>query len=261
MHAMLAVAACHLQHFEIDARHYRIAEALHCNLASRGLRNAVSKTVEGVEGADSILTTAMVLNTLTFCLVDYRNVGDAASAVDSGAKASWKLNWDWLKIQIGITDLLARTKPFHPQSMWMFLFVAQNTFVVTEPPINDLDTRLARFCDIDPAVEDEDNVYFEFWRRLAFIVTRSPSPEYLLPYLRAAGGITSPFIALLERGDSKAMVLFAHWLALMCSIDQWWCVRRTRSECWTCCDRLSTKLVGQDMKLLKVPAQACGYVV
>lgn len=252
MHAMIAVAACHLQHLGVDARPYQMAEAFHCQYASRGLRNSVT-LIRGLKDSDSILTTAMLLNTLTFCYADYRD------EINVDADCAGEPRWDWLRIQIGLTDLLMRTKPFHSESIWILLFTATHTFEFTEPPCNNLDEQLAAFCEVDENSNSENNVYFDMVERLQPLVVRRPSRGYLLFYLYPIGGISSRFIDLLEAKETRALLLFAHWLALMCSIDQWWCVRRVRRECRMVCSVLSMKLGPENLELLRRPAEACGF--
>lgn len=248
MHAMIALAACHLQHLDIDARCYRLPEAFHCQLASRGLRDAVS-SINGVKEADSVLTTAMLLNCLTFCAADYR---DEEQSPADGPR------WDWLRIQIGITNLLMQTKPFHPQSMWLPLFQASDSLRVTYAPENDLDERLARFCGIGPDSTSENNPYLGFFELLTPLVTRAPSVEYVRLYINAARAISSQFIDLLEAQDTRALMLFAHWAALMGVIGSWWSTRRIRRACGAVCDILEKSIGTEDIGLLEFPMRACG---
>jgi hypothetical protein len=249
MHAMIAIAACHLQHVGIDARCYRLPEAFHCQMATRGLRDAVS-SIDGVKHSDAVLTTSMLLNPLTFCVADYR---DDEAATDS------TLRWDWLRIQIGITDLLYRTKPFHPESMWLPMFISQHQIRITELPQNDLDIRLARFCNITPDSTNQNNPYFDFWEQLAPVVTRTPGLQYIRLYINAVGGITHTLIGLMEERDERALLLFAHWAGLMCKVGLWWSDRRVRRACRVICSILERTLVGTDRELLNRPAEACGF--
>ena len=106
MHAMIALAACHMQHLDIDARQYRAAEAFHCHFASQGLRKSVT-SINGANDSDSILTTAFLLNTLTFCAADYRE----EDSFDVAGSGSLGPRWDWLsEVKFGIgtarTDML-----------------------------------------------------------------------------------------------------------------------------------------------------------
>ena len=77
-------------------------------------------------------------------------------------------------------------------------------------------------------------------------------------YSNAIGALDNHFLELLEQEDSKAMMLFVHWLGLMSSFVHW-TTRRTRRECWLMCRILDQKLVGKDRLLLETPALACGY--
>ncbi len=77
-------------------------------------------------------------------------------------------------------------------------------------------------------------------------------------YSNAIGGLNYFFLELLEQGDTKAMLLFVHWLGLMCTFAHW-TTRRIRRECWLICRILDQELVGNDRSLLEKPASACGY--
>jgi hypothetical protein len=246
MHAAIAQAACHLNHVHPDEPKYRMAEAFHIQLASRGLRDAVV-SINGLKDSDAILTTSMLINGIAFCAAEYRDDKQHPQ-------------WGWLRIQIGLTDLLMRTSPFHPESMWRFMFAASNAFEILDPPTNDLGQRLSDFCGVTPESTEETCIYSEPCRWLWPIVTRPPSKDYILLYTRWIGSITNEFIDLMEARDEKALLIFAHWLALMCSIDEWWSVRRTTRECWKICDFLMGRLKGQDLELLEMPAMACGYL-
>ena len=249
---MIALAACHLQHIVTDGRSYRLPEALHTQLASRGLRQAVTH-LKSVRDMDSVLTASMLLNCLAFCYADWRD--------DDVDIKRGRPSWQWLRIQMGLKDILIETKPFHADSIWLPMFIATNTFVITEPPSNDLDTRLAAYCGIDSTSTEANCPYFEFARLLSPLVTREPSVQYLGLYTNAIGGLDYRFVELLEREDSRAMVLFAHWLALMMCVDAWWLTRRTRRECWMMCRILDGRLVGRDRVLLVRSAGACGYEI
>ncbi|KAF1836801.1 hypothetical protein BDW02DRAFT_566721 [Decorospora gaudefroyi] len=250
MHAMLAVASCHLQYTLADGRAYRMPEALHTQLASQGLRQAVSH-MQAAKDMDSVLTASMLLNFLAFCYTDYQDE-------EAGSHQN-KPSWQWLRISIGLRDLLMATKPFHHESIWLPMFVATAAFRFDEPPQNDLDVRLARFCGINSTTTATNNPYFDFYEQLGPLAVRKPSISYLRKYNHAIGGIDQYFVSLLEREDSKAMVLFAHWLALMCALAGGWITRRARRACWMICDILDGRLRDEERVLLVRPAEACGY--
>ena len=252
MHAMIALSACHLQYLGANMNEYRIAETLHCNAASYGVRGSLND-IEGAKKSDSVLTAAMMLNALTFCLAANRDEVPTFGTVQQTPR------YDWLRIQIGMTGLLMKTSPFHPDSIWNFVFHATNTFTFDEPPEGDLDQRLAQFCGIDETSTSENNVYVDLMECLAPLVVRPPGETYMVMYLRTVGAITSRIVDLLEAKDSKALLLWAHWLGLMCSVDYWWATRRTQRECWMVCAILSRQLGNEDLGLLKRPAEACGF--
>lgn len=252
MHALIATSACHHHHLGVDNKAFRYPELLHLHHASHGLRNGVT-SIKGARDADSVLTTAMLLNSLTFCAADYRD--DAALTV----QGNHMLRFDWLRIQIGMTALLKKTAPFHPDSIWMPMFRATVNFKITEPTESNLGEELYSFCEFSDEDSATNNPYFEIAEALRLTVSHKATEQYLPLYLNTIGAITHEFINLMEKHDTKALMLFTHWLALMCSVNKWWSVRRTTRECWRICDILCRSLEPKDMKLLERPAKACGY--
>jgi hypothetical protein len=250
MHAILAVSACHLQALGCKARPYRIPESFHCQHAIRGLHKAVV-TFNGVKEADSVLTTAMLLNSLVSTKGEYfdgnqnRNTGE--------------LRWGWLRFQIGITDLLMRTKPYHPQSIWLPMFLSSKQRLPISDRRSDLDRQLAELCGIDQDSTAEDNPYFDFWVQLAPLVIRAPGPQYMRWYVEAMGGVDLRFIELLEKQDIPALMLFAHWAALMSSLESWAVSRSLNKICWKICKNLQLRMKISELHLLGIPAEAVGF--
>lgn len=252
MHAILAISACHIQGLGYKPRQYRISEIFHCQLAIQGLQKAVL-SFKGVREADSVLTTSMLLNSLVSSSEGYLE--------DSQNEDTGQLQWGWLRFQIGITDLLMRTKPFHPQSIWLPMFLTSKQRLAIGDPCNKLDDQLAEFCNIDQDTKAEDNPYFDFWEQLAPLVVRVHGPQYMRWYVEAAGGIDLHFIELLEKEDAPALILFAHWAAMMCCLGTWAVSRRLKKICWKICETLQPRLKASDLYLLEIPASTVGYLL
>jgi hypothetical protein len=142
----------------------------HCHLASRGLRQSIASMVDK-DDSDAILTTSMLLNTLCYCAADYRD--EELHSPDG----SHRPRWDWFRIQIGITDLLIRTKPFHPESIWLFLLARPPNFHLDILRDSNLGAQLADFCGLGEDSCADNNVYFEPIRLLTPVVERPPSVE------------------------------------------------------------------------------------
>ena len=160
-----------------------------------------------------------------------------------------------------MTGLLTKTSPFHPDSIWLFVFSATHAFEYDDPPESDLDARIAEFCGVDETSTSENNVYFDLVERLGPVVIRPPGEKYMAIYLYAVGGISTKIVDFLEAKDTKALLLWAHWLGMMCSVDLWWAVRRTRRECWMVCAILAKQLEPSSLNLLRRPAAACGFPI
>ena len=165
MHAMLALSACQLLHTVPERRPYKLPEALHAQLASQGLRRAIGH-MNSARDMDAVFTSAMLLNCLAFCYADWRE--------DEATFERSKPSWQWLRISLGIKDLIIETKPFHKDSIWMPMFVATNTFTIVEPIENDLNARLAEYCNITSDSNDVENAYYAFYEKLGPLVVRAP---------------------------------------------------------------------------------------
>jgi hypothetical protein len=257
MHAMLAMSGCHLQHLGVDASRYRSAEAFHSHFASKGLREALVSMNTARDG-DGVLTTAMLLGTVAFCAADYRD--NVRPPLEERRKSGQE--WNWLRTQSGLSCLLTRTTPYRKDSIWDIMFSAIDEMKVDEEEeFTDLGQRLKNFCGFDENSSEATSPCFELADWLDPLVSRGPDLKYLGMYLRSIGAMSLEFIDLLEKGNTHALLLFAHWLALMSSIDQWWCTRRIITECQSICEVLAKRLEGESIKLLEAPAKACGYQI
>ncbi|OAG00585.1 uncharacterized protein CC84DRAFT_1230752 [Paraphaeosphaeria sporulosa] len=254
LHAMLAVSACHLQGLGCKERPYRIAETLHCEFAIRGLQRAVV-SFNGVKEADSVLTTSMLLNTYAYI----HTAITEESSDDTLKRDAGRLDWGWLRLQIGITEMLVRTKPYHPQSIWLPMFLSSKQPLPFAEPCNDLDQQLAIFCGINPTSTAIDNPYVDLMEQLAPLVIRTHGPQYMRWYVEALGGIDLRFIDLLEKEDVPALMLFAHWAAMMSSIGAWGTSRRLKKICWRICQIMLPRIKASELYLLDVPAEAAGF--
>lgn len=248
MHAMLAVAACHLQYTAANGHLCRHPEALHTQFASQGLRQAIT-CMRVAQDMDSVLTSSMLLNCLSFCYSSWRNTSD-----------SDKPSWHWLRVQLGLKDLIVHTKPFHAESIWLPMFMDVSATKVIGPPTTGLDMRIAEFIGITETSTYENCLYLEFWEKLEPIVAREPNFECNRLYVDAVGGMNHAFVDLLEQEDIKALVMFAHWLVLILGITRGWITANMVSECKKICGILDARLKVGDRVFLDAPAKACGYV-
>ncbi|KAH7130072.1 hypothetical protein B0J11DRAFT_602276 [Dendryphion nanum] len=273
MHAILALSACHLQHLGLSPTHalqFRAPEAFHAHLASSGLRNAVRGEIKSTAEADTILTTSMLLNTLTFCVADYRDTEDVSSYRARTGTGIEGLRWDWMRIQIGITELLYQTRPWRPDSMWMPLFIAthERSALLAAERESELGGLLREFCERqrereggrNKECEEREDMYDELVEMLTPLIERKVEVKWLIYYLHPVGAMTGDFVGLLEKGDTRALVLFVHWLRLMCAVDLWWCVRRVRRVCWVICEGLWARLGREEREIVRAPGVACGFL-
>ncbi|KAF2645974.1 hypothetical protein P280DRAFT_388833 [Massarina eburnea CBS 473.64] len=142
--------------------------------------------------------------------------------------------------------------------MWGPYLLTPLRWHIDEPPTNDIDKQLATFCGIDHTCTIENNPYFEFWERLSLLIVRKPNESFLRMYVAVIGSMSLHLVSLFEKQDVKALMLYVHWARLMCEIETWWSARRMKSTCWAACHMLSSKVKMTDLRLLMLPAEACG---
>ena len=71
------------------------------------------------------------------------------------------------------------------------------------------------------------------------------------------GRIDAHFHGLLIEKDTRALLLFSYWLALMSKVEQWWIVGRARHECVAICRFLRNDSDTRLRALLEFPINMC----
>ena len=267
MHATLAFAAAHLKHLlplsanPIQYRQNALAEAYHWQRASHLFRKELNSPLGlGFHNMDPILTASMHLARQSFLLDDgglefhesFVNVPpeQTASAVH------------WFTVQSGIKSLLITFQPYIPQSIWFPVFRESDdnrgTFFDERPGAEGLTPDLAEFCGITEASTIANNPYHAPLRLLTPLLQLDARVETFTKLITFMGRMDARFHGLLIEKDTRALLLFSYWLALILKVGQWWIVGRARHECVAICRFLRKDPDPRLRALLEFPANICG---
>lgn len=77
-------------------------------------------------------------------------------------------------------------------------------------------------------------------------------------YLVFIEGVNQCLLERLKDLGPRSLILFAHWLALLCTCDLWWCKERAMTACWLIYHHFDTALPEMRSWLVE-PANASGY--
>ncbi len=276
MHAVLASAALHLNATS-PSPSYALIETGHWVQASSSFRTALAN-MSNSTNVDPILTTCMLLNLLSFANVD----------THAPIISRWPLAQDnpgidplqWLSVQLGLTPLLtglsAKTKD---QSIWLPLFLASNYMHLYDERDGTVDIP-AEWCSLFDITNDakiEEHVHLRLVRRVTLLrsiydateeqhraLNRPGEPNHdanTLKYLQFMQGVNATHVKLLSQKDPLTMLLYVHWMALLCPVKHWWCWPRARAECGAVVrylDEAHGSWLGRGA-WLDFPARAVGY--
>ncbi|KAK7218279.1 hypothetical protein V2G26_006282 [Clonostachys chloroleuca] len=232
MNAMLAVSASHLRcHATTPVPSHRIAEHYQQSLAVRGFQTALEESWDPLS-ADALLLTSMLLNLLTFSIVE-----------DDDPWKSWVFSDDpdrlgWLGLHLGMKPLLISTAAYRKEgTMLQWMFDASDddkrTFNGTPQPLDRVPRAWTELCGISPSQAhrpDPDHVFYEPVRILGELKDMEPRHELLFIYVSFVGKLHNEFRRLLESGNPAAMWLFGYWLGLVARFNFWWCNNRVRRD-------------------------------
>jgi hypothetical protein len=237
--AILAVSACHLGHFALDASAHRVAEYALASTAVRLFRSALLQPPGSRSGWDALLLTSMMLNTLSFAAVED----------GSDVSASWVFSDDenrlsWLEIQLGLKPLLLLSRGFRDGSILTPVFCASSLDGSECSSENDANggtnaessrEGLAELVVGEEGAGGAQNLS-DGVKVLATAERFPPSKENFFRYVQFIGELDSEFVGRLCCRDEWALWIFGYWLGLVGRIPgMWWAckrVRRDRAAIW-----------------------------
>jgi hypothetical protein len=265
LNSILGLAAAHLRYLMPDAlpdmkAKLRVAEysywaqafaAFQRELAgSESLRIADPAACRGnvnKNNMDQLLSTVMFVAMHQFSQRDDYGVDSAyKSFVWLNDRESRDLSLKWLGIEAGFKGLIGAMGPWIGESYW--IPVMREADIDDNFSLNEtLEAVLAYGLRADEVFDEVERAFLEICKIQHSTATVSPyfisletiiwcrrkrpiSPDSFNKLITFVGRMTVAFRSLLLDLDTAALLMLAHWLNLMLSIDQWWIVGRCRSE-------------------------------
>ena len=253
MHTVVALSSVHRRKLVNSTSSPGDSEARQYSLALACYNSRLSSPMNQ-EDSDALLATATLINAYAF-----------ASTSSADAERCWPLtsspnSLQWLAVQQGPSLIMASIAQWLPQSVFLASFADFNLDPSTPLPSNPdapvhLMPRFYALCADDP-------IYKPYLDMLAPLLPLNPTTANMAQYLPFISSLQPPFCALLQRRDSRALLVLAWWYALICPLDQWWLKQRVRTECMAICMFLERDW-GRDSRelggLLDFPARRCEY--
>lgn len=237
--AILAFSACHLRHISSGTTKHRIAEHLYLSLALKQYRKILVTPREtlGQSGVETLLISAMLLNILTFPLLE--------SSVGSDQSTSWVFGpcedlKGWLALQAGMKPLLiSATAQIHEtrSSLGQIIFGCDERCWPT--PTFDLDLAVLPDAWIKTFNLGEPWSIDAFGEPIAILrelQNMEPIRLNVFRNLLFVWKMSMRFRILLYEKDERAIWLFGYWLGLLCRYEgAWWCDKRVKRDYQAIC--------------------------
>ncbi|KAK1144071.1 hypothetical protein N8T08_005733 [Aspergillus melleus] len=254
LHAMLAVASTHQANLTPGDSHRSLVATRFRQTSVHMYRLKLQEPITRAD-MDVLLTTCMLVAMFSF------------SAPNVSPGRSWIFSDDpgalnWLLIQGGLACLIDCIKPWIDESIWRDAFLISSAYELYDDHRTGregLDAKLADLCEISDTTTEETNPYHWPLRMLSPLL-RLPltklDPSRISSFM---GRLPPQYLCLVQAKDPRALLLLGYWLAVMCSVHDWWIDARVRSECQAICMYLEASGDGRVAELLDFPASACGY--
>jgi hypothetical protein len=238
LHAILAFSATHLSFLHPDEKKYGIAAATHyeCSLAlySSQLRTGLN----GVS-ADAIFACCHLHSMLAFRNVYLASTELLLDSADGYAHG-------WLRAIQGTKVLREHSalKPDADQSIWAPVCIEGRAYedFTFNGELDDTDSTafmrskaLHQLCDVSMDSRNSVNPYQEPLIQLCRLLRCKIGHGTIGMLMVFIGKLPYSFVKLLDEMDPRAMLIIAHWCALMEKVNQWWISQSAEVECARLC--------------------------
>lgn len=266
MHAVNGVSAAHICHLLPAVQHpaqhrqSKLAAAYHWHEALRQFRDELSSGATR-ENMDALLSTVMLICVHQFMLAD-----PSSDSSQNFVYAPAEKRYDcirWLTIQHGFQALWAELGEYVWESVWNPVLrdadIKQIAPRFPDPVAGDeVHALFLELCEVDEQSSPEDNPYYTPLEHLLFLRRLQPTMNSFNKLITLVETIDDRFQRLLVVRDKRALLILAHWLALMDELHQWWISGRSRVECTAIITFLMHDRDERVRKLLIYPAKSVG---
>ncbi|KAL2869141.1 Zn(II)2Cys6 transcription factor [Aspergillus lucknowensis] len=261
MYAILAAGALHINRTCPGSRAYELAEAHFTQQAAHLLQVAIQSGVNQ-NSIDGLVSASMLMGLLSL----YPPSFSAAESWVFTRKAS---DMNWLCLQGGLACIVAEAGPLLQHCIWAGSFSPLDEWEGSlyqydiEQGREGLHDALADLCEINNYSTRATNAYYMAVKLLSPLLVLEATSENAALSAKWIGRLEHAFVALLRHRDSRALVVFAHWMGLLCTLSQFeqWVEGRIRQECVAICMYLESMRDPVIQPYLEYPATSCGYIL
>jgi hypothetical protein len=256
MHAVLALTMMHDRYLVVGPfRKQSPIEAFHWSRSIALFNDRLSRPVRPSE-RDALWGTAALLGVMSFAFIDAETPEEAWPLAPPSS-----LDLNWLKLSDGKKEIWNIIQPFRSDCVFQPLALEFADFLPTPkgPGIETLPPKLRALFHLDATSTSNNNPYHDAASMLARsfnIDCEFTSTTNFFAFVRQ---MNPAFKQLLERKDSRALLLLAYFYTQVCQYRHWW-LRRTMLECQAICMYLERKHQHEPeiQTLLLFPKVVCG---
>ena len=267
MHAANGIAADHLCHLLPAAQHpiqhhqSRLAGLYHWQKALQLFRDELAAGADE-HNMDALLSTVMLICVHQFLLAE-PTPDPSKSFVYAPANERDTGSLIWLQLHQGFTAMEAALGDLIWQSVWNPVF--QDSDI--KPGFDDMvdtdagdETQILflELCEVNSETSRQDNDYHEALQFLLYLRQLEPGLNRFNKLVTFLSVIEDGYLRLLLERDKRALLILAHWLAMMSELGQWWLSSRCRSECMAITTFLMHDRDCRVRMLLAFPARTVG---
>jgi len=257
MHVVQTITAIHDRYLSASPARETAAEVYHWSRAASLFNQKLSTLSMPLQppDRDALWATAALLSVIAFSMINA-----------STPEEAWPLNGhsdlEWLRMCGGKNIIWKIAGPLRYNSV--FHTVVDELRAMVNPTscgIEGLPSPFIKLYDLGDSSTAENNPYHTAVHSLAPLLHIECSQATTPRFFSFISHIKPEFRMLLERKDSRALLLLAYWYAKICH-SQWWIARRALLECQSICLYLERHYAGETaiQDLLLIPKIQCELV-
>ncbi|QIW99652.1 hypothetical protein AMS68_005170 [Peltaster fructicola] len=226
MHMILAISQLHSNKLYTAAGHAMMTPTRHWQSAlqeyQREIGSVQLKGIHDVCQIDGLVTATYLLNVLAFCIddgMDYDETQCMDLTIASTASAG------------SVRSLLRVLPELQMKSSWRIML---NAFVDsgTVLELNELPDAFVRLCDLDASpIQARNQLWYRMLCYITPVLRATPCTRQIAKLFAMIGDLWTDLQPRLLARDTRTLVLFVWWLALLHRLDVWWVQGRARSGC------------------------------
>ncbi|KAK5064465.1 hypothetical protein LTR84_000298 [Exophiala bonariae] len=269
MHALHGVAATHLCHLipvsqdPVQHKRSKVAAAYHWQKCLQLFREELEAGPTR-QNMDALISTVMLISTHQFMLPESESEPSKSFVYAPAHQRETCISW--LFINSGFTALWRTLGENVAQSSWMPVLQDADIQTLRSPahmwtPKDETHRSFLEVCEIETFSTPDANPYYTPLESLLLLRRLRSDGNFFNKAINFLGNIDSRYHRLLIARDKRALIILAHWLALMAEMQQWWLSGRCKAECLAITTFLMHDRDVRVLRLLDYPARIAGMTV